>query len=153
METLGGSASPLDLVFEDAPESVRLGFNLIAAFATVNGVLIQMIMASRVIYGMASNKLIDQRLAYLHPATRTPIVATILVVLIILCLALLFPIDRLAALTSQVALATFFLVNLSLAAMKFRPGTPKAGFTVPVWCPVIGATFCLLLILAPLFLR
>ncbi|MEM8977829.1 MAG: APC family permease, partial [Pseudomonadota bacterium] len=53
MDALASSAAPLTLVFAGAPSSIQQSFSLVAIVATVNGVLIQMIMASRVLYGLA----------------------------------------------------------------------------------------------------
>ena len=51
MSALVGSAAPLALIFESAGPQVSTLFSIIAIIATVNGALIQVIMASRVLYG------------------------------------------------------------------------------------------------------
>lgn len=149
METLVVSSAPLDLVFVDAHPSARTSFSLIAATATLNGVLVQMIMVSRVLYGLASDGQLSKRLSYVHPKTGTPMIATALVVLMVLVLALLLPINRLAEMTSQIALVVFAVVNLALLRLKAkRAGTEQDAFTVPFWVPVIGFVTCLLLLLS-----
>ncbi|MDJ0921568.1 MAG: APC family permease [Henriciella sp.] len=152
IDALASSAAPLNLVFADAPPSVRVSFNLIAAVATLNGVLIQMIMSSRVLYGLAKQDQLPKQLGYIHPQTRTPVVATALVTLIVLVLSLLVPIESLAELTSEIALSVFALVNLALLTLKLRRDPVPAGvFSVPLIVPMIGFISCAMLLIFGLF--
>ena len=75
----------------------------------VNGALIQVIMASRVLYGLAVERGRPRLLARIEPATGTPVVATLVVTSFILVLALAFPLVKLAEATS-VAVSTGFLI-------------------------------------------
>jgi APA family basic amino acid/polyamine antiporter len=136
---LAASDAPLALVFERGSGGPATAISGIAIFAVLNGALIQIIMASRVIYGLADQGEIPRRLAYVNPHTRTPVAATLLVTGIILVLALLVPLERLAEATSTIVLIVFSLVNLALLAIK-RRGTPApAGVRVwPSWIPVAG---------------
>ncbi len=146
---LSGSASPLNLVFEEAGDNMKGMFNVIAGLATINGVLIQMIMSSRVLYGLAKQGQLPKSIAYIHPRMRTPIIATVMVVAAVLILALFLPIARLAETTSQITLTVFCFVNLALIALKL-PDNKGAGshFHVPIWVPVIGFITCALLIIS-----
>lgn len=151
MEELTASASPLALVFKTASPATLGTFNVVAALATLNGVLIQMIMSSRVLYGLADQGRLPKSLAYIHPKTHTPFVATALVVSLILGLALFFPIGRLAQTTSQIALVIFSCVNLSLVVMKISgKAVMKDHFQVPIWVPILGFLSCLLLLFSSL---
>ena len=87
---IAGMAVPVDTLSEsDGPllEVVQLGplaintkvFSAIALFALTNGALINMIMASRLIYGMASQGIVPSALGRVHPRTRTPWIAIIFV--------------------------------------------------------------------------
>jgi APA family basic amino acid/polyamine antiporter len=140
-EALRGSAAPLALVFQSAGGHVGLIFMAIAVFATINGVLVQMIMASRVLYGLAAQgnlpSALGSALAYVSPVTRTPALATAFVVAATAVLAVAFPISGLAEVTSQIVLAAFTLVNLSLVCIKLR-GETHEGFRVPLVIPMIG---------------
>lgn len=138
VETLSGARAPLALVFVNAPAAVQSVFAAIAVVATANGVLIQMIMASRVLYGMADRGQLPRVLAKISPRTRTPGVATALVSLAILTLALFLPIEALAERTSQIILAVFVVVNVALVAIKWRHGSAGEHFVVPVWVPLMG---------------
>ncbi len=145
IDDLAVSAAPLNLMFTDASPTLRASFNLIASVATLNGVLIQMIMSSRVIYGLAKQGQLPEKLSYVYPRTNTPVVATVLVTGVVLLLSLFLPIERLAELTSQIALAIFATVNLSLSFLKRRHAQSEVGFTVPMVVPIIGFVTCLLL--------
>lgn len=138
MTALAGSSAPLTLVFANAPESIQADFAAVAVIATVNGVLIQMIMSSRVLYGMADRGRWPAYFARLSLRTRTPTVATAFVTLCILCLSLFLPIERLAGWTSQMVLGVFVFVNLSLVLLKRQSDAAGDHFTVPILVPVCG---------------
>lgn len=148
LDTLAGAAAPLMLVFAEAPEAVRAGFSAVAIVATVNGVLIQMIMASRVLYGLADRGQLPPMLAHVSPGTRTPSVATACVAAMILGFSLLSPIEALAGWTSQIVLGVFVVVNLALIRIKSR--VPDAGdhFHTPTLVPVFGVLTSALLFLS-----
>jgi amino acid transporter len=138
-QELAQSGAPLAAVYERGAGGASGVVSGIAVFAVLNGALIQMIMASRVIYGLADQRELPGGLAWVHPRTRTPMVATGLVAGAILILALGFPLERLAATTSVIVLVVFALVNLALVMIK-RRGTPapEGARTYPIWIPAIG---------------
>lgn len=150
LDTLSTSAAPLSLVFSDAPEPVKQGFGLVAIVATVNGVLIQTIMASRVLYGLSDRGLLPAPLALVAPRTKTPIIATLVVIAIILLLTQTLPIAVLAERTSQVVLFVFVLVNLSLIRVKLKSAQTQGYFRVPFLVPILGTTASVLLFAAGL---
>ena len=138
LDALSNSAAPLSLVFTEAHPSIKQGFGVVAIVATVNGVLIQTIMASRVLYGLADRGHLPEFLARIAPKTQTPVVATVFVVGIILLLTQALPIAVLAERTSQVVLFVFVLVNLSLIRLKFKNVSSGAHFRVPLAVPILG---------------
>ncbi|MDP6830903.1 MAG: amino acid permease, partial [Alphaproteobacteria bacterium] len=107
MHDLVGSAAPLALIFETAGPGISMLFSVIAIIATVNGALIQVIMASRVLYGLAAQGNLPQVLAKVNGVTHTPLLATALVVAIIFVLAYFLPIGELAEMTSTIVLVVF----------------------------------------------
>ena len=145
LDILSGSSAPLALVFEGKGRAVGRIFTAIAVFATINGVLVQMIMSSRVLYGLAAQGSLpawlgSNQLSRVAARTRTPLVATAAIVVAVLVLALVFPIAGLAETTAVIVLVVFVLVNLALVRLKIRPGGPQAvAFRVPVWVPAVGA--------------
>ena len=145
LETLSTSAAPLSLVFSDAPAPVKQGFGLVAIIATVNGVLIQSIMASRVLYGLSDRGHLPAPLARVAQRTKTPVIATLVVIAIILLLTQTLPIAVLAERTSQVVLFVFILVNLSLIRIKVQKATNGSYFKVPMFVPILGVVTSVLL--------
>jgi amino acid transporter len=150
---LASSSAPLTLVFKIVTGMSPNAFNLIAVVATLNTVLAQMTMASRVIYGMARQGDLPFHLARVHSRTGTPLVATAAVMLAVAGLALTLPIEKLAEGTSLATLVTFALVNFSLLRIRWRNMHSTARHVqVPVWMPIMGVLTCLLMIASSLLL-
>ena len=141
------SKAPLtDLLSATSEIDTRI-ISSISMLAIVNGALIQMIMASRIFYGMAKKGWIWSGLAKVSRKTRTPVIATWLVIVIILNLALWFPLEALAKGTSYLILIVFTLVNASLISIKRRQ-PPVAGIlNVPMWVPLAGLISSISLVL------
>ena len=151
-DELAVARAPLSLVFERVTGAPPVMISIIAVMATINGVIIQMVMASRILYGMAERNLLPQRLAVVSPLTRTPLNATVLVVLAVLLLALALPMERLADITSQLTLIVFALVNAALVLVKSRGLPPPADtFTAPIVVPAAGLLLCIALLVAAQF--
>jgi APA family basic amino acid/polyamine antiporter len=89
----------------------------IASFAMINGILVQIVMASRVLYGMASDAQLPKALAVVNPEHQTPTRATVLVGVAIIILAVFFPLIALAKATSIITLTVFTLVNIALVRL------------------------------------
>jgi amino acid transporter len=145
---LAASQAPLSLAYERLTGASPVIISLIAIFATINGVIVQTIMSSRVIYGLASQGLLPRALGKISPLTRTPLRASVVVVAIVLVLALFFPIGRLADMTTWVMLTVFTLVNAALVLLKIRDPAPPRGLCFPIWMPLAGATSCVALLVA-----
>jgi len=142
-DVLARAGAPLLLVFADPSGPPARAVGLIAVFAVLNGALIQLIMASRLLYGLSRQGWLPAVVGRLHPRTQTPIVATVLVAAAVLGLALLLPIIRLAEVTSYLTLAVFAAVNVSLVVIKLRHGEPEKGqMRVPLAVPALGALAC-----------
>ena len=135
---LATSEAPLALLFARTTGLPPASFAAVGVLATVNGGLIQIVMASRVLYGLAAQGALPRGLGRVGLRTGTPLVATALVTAIVLALALAFPIGRLAQTTSLITLSVFALVNAALWRLKARPGLAPAAFTVPRWLPGLG---------------
>ena len=108
--------------------------------AVVNGALIQIIMASRRALRMAAQGLAWSPLAQVHRRTRTPHLATLAATAGVLVLALLFPLETLARITSFIALGIFAAVNAALLRLKAH--AEPGPFTVPAAVPQIGLLLC-----------
>ncbi len=148
---LATSSAPLSLVFQRLTGASPTLINWIAILATVNGVIVQTLMAARVIYGMSWQGTLPSVLGRVDPRTQTPLVATALATGLTLVSALALPLEALADLTTLAMLVVFALVNAALFALKWRGGdTHKDGFRVPLWVPLLGTASCLALLIAEL---
>lgn len=139
-EALSGSEAPLSRVVEAAIGTGGRVVASLAMFAIVIGVLVQLTMAARVLFGLARRRWAPGFFFQVHPATRTPHRATLLAALLIAVLALTAPLSVLAKATSLITLFVFTLINVALLAIKWR-GEPEEGeiFQVPVLVPALGA--------------
>ncbi|HSG66555.1 MAG TPA: amino acid permease [Gammaproteobacteria bacterium] len=135
IDALAAADAPMALVVESRGYSPQY-IALVGLFAVLNGALVQLVMASRVLYGLGAQGLAWSAMAYVHAGRRTPIAAIALAAGLILAFAFLLPLVRLAQITSFIALAIFTTMNLSLIVLKRRDA---AAFTVSPLVPVVGA--------------
>jgi amino acid transporter len=149
---LAASPAPLSLVFRTLAGMSPAAISAIAVVATLNTMLAQMTIAARVIYGMARQGDLPHVAGHVRPKTATPLVATGLIVVATLTLALLVPFERLAEGTSLATLVMFALVNLSLLRLRYRQvHTHAPHVRVPVWVPAAGLISCLAMMTAAFF--
>ena len=152
IDELAASRAPVGLMFERLTGLSPLVITLIAIFATANGIVIEVIMASRILYGLCTQRTGPLGLlGQVSARTQTPLAATILVTVLVAVFAAAIPLGFLVGLTSQAVLVVFGLVNAALVLVKWREQTPPEGiFRVPMAVPVIGTLSCLLLLIGPL---
>jgi APA family basic amino acid/polyamine antiporter len=152
-------ASPDELITNDAPLAFLFqratGTNpwlisIISIFAVINGALIQIIMASRMLYGMSRKKWLPAIFGRVHPHTRTPLIASFTIVALVMTFALLVPLVALASVTSFVLLMVFILINLALINIKRRVPVEPGVMAYPLWVPVMGALSCCALLISQL---
>ena len=143
---LSASLSPLTTIVENSTWFPAFLMTCISLIAIMNGAVVQMLMAPRVVYGITQNSGSLSFLAAINPRTQTPVLATILVTLLILVFSLWLPITQLAQLTSTVILCLFVLINCALVILKMRGS--YEGFEVYFWVPVSGIITSLLLLIA-----
>lgn len=135
---LAQSRAPLALIYERATGSAPVLISLISIFAVVNGALIQIIMAARVLYGMSREGWLHSAFGKVNDVTRTPLLSTAFATLVVLILALWLPLVTLAKATSFIIMVVFALINLSLVRIKRRLPRPAGIRVYPVWIPVAG---------------
>mgnify|MGYP001821757633 CR=1 FL=1 len=138
VDELAESTAPLAKVYETATHTKATILSSIALFAVINGVLIQIIMASRIFYGMSNQGWLPSFLGIIHPKTSTPIYATLVSGLIVFLMVTLFPILTLAQSTSFMIFIIFTLVNISLIRIKIKEPKPHGIRTYPMAIPVIA---------------
>ncbi len=142
---LRASKAPLADAYAAAVGRPAVEISLIGSLAMINGALIQILMASRVLYGLSRNGLLPGLLGAVHPRTSTPVVATATVCGVVLALALFLPLATLARGTALIALGVFTAIHASLFVLHRRPG-PAPAWSCPRWVPVVGGSISVVLI-------
>lgn len=121
-------------------------FALIALLAVGNTALINMLMASRLVYGMAREGIVPKVFAAVHPATSTPWVSIVFTVGIAAVLVATGDVGNLADTTVLLLLCVFTMVNVAVLILR-RDRVEHDHFRAPSWMPVLGALVCLILAL------
>lgn len=145
---LASSAAPLALVWSRITTAPPAVIALVGLFAVVNGALVQIIMASRIFYGMSRQGWLPAALGRVHARRRTPIAATALVGILIFAFAVALPIVTLAGLTSLLVLVVFTLMHLALLALGARARRETGRWPPHSWVPALGAGVNVVFLLA-----
>jgi basic amino acid/polyamine antiporter, APA family len=154
--TLEASETPLvEVVKAGAPGlPIEQILPFISMFAVANTALINMLMASRLIYGMAKQHVLPPVLGTVHPSRRTPWVAIVFTTSIAFGLILYVTafagdsaISTLGGTTSLLLLAVFAVVNVAVLVLRKDVQADGAHFKTPTWLPVVGFVASLYLVL------
>jgi amino acid transporter len=150
------SATQQELMESSSPLALALGnwqfggaaITVIGMLAGLNGALVQVVMASRVAYGLARQGQAPALFARVNRVTRTPLPATAVITAVVLVLALWLPLESLAKVTSSMLLAVYTLVNLALWWLKSRdPSRIEGAPCYPRWLPMTASIVCCLFLL------
>jgi amino acid transporter len=145
VDRLAGSSGPLLEVTGTGPLAVDdKVFAAIALFAVANGALINMIMASRLTYGLARQGLAPAALGRVHATRHTPYVAIAFTTVLAAVLICTGDLSDLADTTVLLLLAVFVLVNAAVLVLR-RDRVPHAHFRTPAAMPVVGLVVCIVL--------
>lgn len=151
---LARSPAPLALVFTRLTGWPPAAMSAIAVVATLNGVIVHIVLIARVLYGMAEQGSLPRGLARLHAASATPIVATLVAAGAVLLLALAAPLAALAEATARLTLVIFAIMNLALIRIRRRGDpAPPGAFRGPSWTPHAGLASSLGLLAADAVVR
>lgn len=148
---LAASDTPLVTVVETAAPGIPAGDILpfISMFAVANSALINMLMASRLLYGMAKQNVLPGVLGRVGAQRQTPWVAILVTTAI--SFGLIYFVSRdpendvvkaLGGTTALLLLAVFAIVNVCVLVLRRDPINRK-HFVAPTVLPVIGAIACL----------
>lgn len=135
---LAASSAPLAEMYSRATGRSPQLISLISLFAVMNGALAQILMGSRVLYGLSRQGWLPKRLGRVSRRTRTPLLATAAIALAAFAFALWLPLVTLAEITSFFLLMVFALVNLSLLRVKRRAPRAEGVRCYPAWVPAVG---------------
>lgn len=147
--TIGASAvvPTADLAKSDGPllEVVKQGplgintkvFSAIGLLALSNGALINMIMASRLLYGMSREGVMPKPLSKVHASRQTPWVAILFTSAIAAGLIIEADLEKLADTTVLLLVIVFAIVNATVLYLRSQP-VDHDHFQVPSIIPAIG---------------
>jgi len=149
------SSTPLVDVVEAAAPGLPIDeiFPFITMFAVSNTALINMLMASRLIYGMARQHVLPPVLGTVHPRRHTPWVAIVFTTVI--AFGLIFYVSGVASssavailggTTSLLLLAVFAVVNIAVLVLRRDVKAEGGHFRTPTVLPVIGCLASLYLV-------
>ncbi|MDN4163461.1 APC family permease [Nocardioides abyssi] len=142
----------LNVVSIGAPDlPIDTLFPFLTVFAVANTALINMLMASRLLYGLAKQDVLPRSLSAVLPGRRTPWAGIAFSTLLALGLILVVTyasdtpvIKALSGTTALLLLCVFAVVNVACLVLRRREA--DRGFTAPRWVPYAGVLACLVLI-------
>ena len=127
-------------------------FPFIGMFAVANSALINMLMASRLLYGMANQDVLPRTFGRVHPTRRTPWVSIIFTTVISFGLIIYVvrasasedgatTVALLGGTTSLLLLCVFTVVNIALLVLRKQP-VDHDHFRTPTFLPIVGMITC-----------
>ena len=145
-ERLADSDGPLLEVVDLGPLAVSPKlFAGIALFALANTILINLITASRLLYGMGEERVLPAVFRRVLPGRRTPVVANTFSTGIAMLLVLTGDLEALADTTVVLLLLAFIGVNTAVLVAR-RDRVDADHFVVPTPVPILGILVCLALL-------
>lgn len=141
-EKLVGSDGPLLEVVDQGPLAVSTKlFAAIALFALTNGALINLIMASRLVYGMSNEGIVPAALGRVHAGRKTPWVAIVFTASLAALLVVIGDLDTLADTTVLLLLFVFVCVNTAVLVLR-KEQVEHEHFRAPSIVAMLGVAAC-----------
>ncbi len=135
---LAKSDGPLLEVVKQGPLGIDTKlFSAIGLLALSNGALINLIMASRLLYGMSRENVLPSPFGRVLPERRTPWVAILFVTVLAAVLVITGNLEKLADTTVALLVVVFAIVNVTVLMLR-RDEVEHDHFRVPWPLPVIG---------------
>ncbi len=152
-EKLGSSNAPFsDLAFAAFGNDAFILLTVIALFATSNTVLMMLLGASRIIYGMADSATLPGMLARVHNLRRTPWVAIIVTAILSVLFVFAGDIAFVANVDNFTLFVTFFVINASVIFLRYKEPDIIRPFRVPLnigkfpVLPLFGLASCIFML-------
>jgi basic amino acid/polyamine antiporter, APA family len=144
---LGEGETPLLKVVSAGAPDFPLGiFGLITMFAVGNSALINMLMASRLVYGMSREGVLPPILGQVHRVRRSPYVAIAFTSLLAFGLiTFVGAVPALGGTTALLLLGVFTIVNIAVLVLR-KDKVDHQHFRSPTILPVLGALSCAFLV-------
>jgi amino acid transporter len=131
----------LEVVRAGAPWFPLALFSFIAMCSVTNTSLINMMMASRLIYGMAREQVVPPVFAAVHAHRRTPWAGILFTTVLALGLASWSGVRALGGTTALLLLVVFTIVNVAVLVLRRRP-VQHEHYRAPTICPILGVVSC-----------
>ena len=140
---LGEGETPLlKVVQAGAPNFPLWIFGFITMFAVANSALINMLMASRLVYGMSREHVLPAVLGKVHAKRQTPYIAIGFTSLLAFGLiTFVGEVPALGGTTALLLLCVFTVVNIAVLVLRRDPVAHK-HFRTPTILPVLGVLTC-----------
>jgi len=139
-----GSGALLEVINVGAPGFPRWVFEWIGVFAVINSALINMLMASRLLYGMANERILPKIFGTVHPFRRTPwvsILVTSAIAAVLVATAGADGVSKLGGTTALLLLCVFAVVNVAVLVLR-RETVNHRHFHAPTWAPIAAGILC-----------
>jgi amino acid transporter len=144
-DELNQGATPLlKVVQAGAPGFPLELFAWITMFAVANSALINMLMASRLLYGMSHERVLPGPLGRVLRKRRTPYIAILFTTLLAFALIGYADLAALGGTTAFLLLCVFAIVNVAVLVLR-RDKVEHKHFHAPTVLPVVGAVLCVYL--------
>ncbi|MBZ2206320.1 APC family permease [Massilia sp. R798] len=142
-DKLGEGETPLlQVVAAGAPDFPLWVFGIITMFAVANSALINMLMASRLLYGMSNVHVLPPLFGKVHLKRRTPYIAILFTTLLAFGLiTFVGEVPALGGTTALLLLCVFAVVNVAVLVLRRDP-VAHQHFKTPVFLPLLGALCC-----------
>ncbi|WP_369140207.1 APC family permease [Modestobacter versicolor] len=142
-DALSQGDTPLLQVVEAGAPGFPVGiFGVITMFAVANSALINMLMASRLVYGMSNQHVLPPFLGKVHRARRTPTTAILFTTALAFGLiTFVGAVPALGGTTALLLLVVFTVVNVAVLVLR-KDHVDADHFRTPTFLPVVGALAC-----------
>nr|WP_294807120.1 APC family permease [uncultured Nitrososphaera sp.] len=134
-EALSSTNAPLALAAEKAfGRSGIIILSSIALFATSNTVLMMLVSGSRILFGMANDKAIPSALASVHPRTKTPLGAIIVIMALVIGVVIASSgrLDVIAKVAVFGIFMVYVIVNFALIWLRYKRPRIERPFRSPL---------------------
>jgi APA family basic amino acid/polyamine antiporter len=142
-DELSEGDTPLLKVVQAGAPGFPIGiFGVITMFAVANSALINMLMASRLVYGMSNQGVLPPLLGRVHHTRRTPTTAILFTTALAFGLiTFVGAVPALGGTTALLLLVVFTVVNVAVLVLR-RDHVDADHFRTPTVLPVVGALAC-----------
>ena len=115
---------------------------ILAAFTSV--IMIMLLGQTRIFYTMSHDGLLPEKLGKISPRTHNPLFTTVLVTLVAMVIAGIFPVAILGQLVVMATLMAFAIVCFGVLMLRYKQPLLHRPFKTPgaPWVPLIGTIVC-----------